>query len=169
MKNWLRKVAAWLWATKERMVLAVMVAVLVSRVYQVVQPPVSPAAGKNFQPPGSDESRLRERPGVPPRTPSPPSSGNWTNLWLTNPFTYVSPGDSSRRVIVEGREIDLELLSIQQIPDGSYRVQIRSPSRRAWYSEGDPFESYELVSIDPDTECIVIFAEEIGKPVEICK
>ncbi len=53
--------------------------------------------------------------------------------------------------------------------DGTWRVRIRSASRRGWYSEGDAFESYQLLSIDPETGCIVVFSEKIGRREEICK
>lgn len=176
MKNWLRKIAAWLWATKERIVLAVVVIVACVRVYPLLPLPdvypfqkPSPTDEKNFRPPGDQLPADVETPGVPPRMPAPPDFENWTNLWRTNPFTYVSPG-AGRRVVVEGREIDLELLNIQKHPDGSYRVQIRSANRKkGWYKEGDPFESYELLTIEADTECIWVFAEEIGRRVQICK
>ncbi len=57
----------------------------------------------------------------------------------------------------------------QETSQGIWRVSIRSASRRGWYSEGDAFESYELLSIDPELECIVVFAEELERREEICK
>ena len=150
------------------MVLAIMVSFLCFRVYQVVQPPQTKEAEKNFQPPGNELPLDVETPGVPPRTPGLPDSENWTNLWRSTPFYYLPPGASSRRTTEGEPEIDLELLNIQPMADGSYRARIRSANRKGWYSEGEAFEAYELVSIDPDTGCIVVFAEEIESRVEIC-
>ena len=150
------------------MVLAIMVSFLCFRVYQVVQPPQTQETEKNFQPPGNELPLDVETPGVPPRTPGLPDSENWTNLWRSNPF-YYPPGGSRSKPTDGEQDIDLELLNIQLMADGSYRARIRSANRKGWYSEGEGFEAYELVSIDPDAECIVVFAEEIERPVEICK
>lgn len=149
------------------MVLAIMVSFLCFRVYQVVQPPQTQETEKNFQPPGNELPLDVETPGVPPRTPGLPDSENWTNLWRSNPF-YYPPGGSRSKPTDGEPEIDLKLLNIQQMFDGTYRARIRSASRKGWYSEGDGFEAYELVSIDPDTDCIVVFAEEFESRVEIC-
>lgn len=167
--NRLRKIARWLWVSKERMVLAVMVIFLCFRVYQVVQPPPPPTGNKIFQPPRGQLPPEVETPGTPPRIPDDPNPGNWTDLWLNNPFIYVSPGDSRRRSGNSDQVLYLEVLSFQEVSDGNWRVRIRSASRRGWYSEGDAFETYELLSIDPDNECIVVFAEELGRREEICK
>ena len=151
------------------MVLAIMVIFLCFRVYQVVQPPPPPPGDKVFQPPRSEFPPDVETPGIPPRMPGNPSPGNWTDLWRNNPFIYVPPGVSRRGNGDSSQVLELEVLSFQEASPGSWRVRIRSASRRGWYSEGDAFEAYELLSIDPDTECIVIFAEELERRVEICK
>lgn len=150
------------------MVLAIMVIFLCFRVYQVVQPPLPPPGGV-FQPPRNQLPPDVETPGSPPRLPGNPTPGNWADLWRNNPFIYVSPGDSNRPNGNSDQALDLEVLNFQEVSDGIWRVRIRSASDRRWYSEGDAFEAYELLSIDPDTECIVVFSEELGRPEEICK
>ncbi len=151
------------------MVLAIMVIFLCFRVYQVVQPPPPPTGSKVFQPPRNELPPDVETPGTPPRMPGNPSPGNWADLWLNNPFFYASAGGSAGPAGNLDQVLDLEVLNFQETSDGNWRVRIRSASRRGWYSEGDAFEAYELLSIDPDTECIVVFAEELARRQEICK
>ena len=150
------------------MVLAVMVIFLCFRVYQVVQPQPQPP-GSNFQPPRGELPPDVETPGIPPRMPVNPNPGNWTNLWVNNPFIYVPPGVSRPGNGNAGQALNLEVLSFQEVSVGIWRVRIRSASRRGWYSEGDAFETYEILSIDGETKCIVVYAEELEGRREICK
>ena len=68
-----------------------------------------------------------------------------------------------------GQTLNLKVLSFQEVSNGIWRVRIRSASRRGWYSEGDAFETYEILSIDGETKCIVVYAEELEGRREICK
>ncbi len=149
------------------MVLAIMVIFLCFRVYQVVQPPQEGPGGV-FQPPRNELPTEVETPGTPPRVPGIPSPGNWADLWRNHPFLYVSPGDVTRGNGNSDQTLDLEVLNFQETSDGNWRVRIQSASRRGWYSEGDAFEAYELLSIDAETECIVVFSEELARREEIC-
>lgn len=148
--------------------LAIMVIILCYRVYQVVHPPPATDGGDSFRFPGDMLPADVETPGMPPPVPGPPDSENWTTLWRANPFIYVKPGRG--RTVKPGEpDVDLKLLNIQQSADGSYIAWIRSPGRKGWYKEGEAFESYELMTIDADVECVWVFAEEVGRNVEICK
>lgn len=149
------------------MVLAIMVIFLCFRVYQIIQPP-PPDESRTFQPPRSALADDEDTPGTPPRTPESPPPEDWRGLWTRPPFLYVRPGETRGGPDTGGDDIDLQLLNIQEVADGSYKVQIRSASRSGWYSEGDAFEAYELLSIDPDTECCIVFSEEYGRRVPIC-
>ncbi len=151
------------------MVLGVMVIVLCFRVYQVLYPPPD-IAGDIFLPPGNSLPLDVKTPGTPPRIPPNIEPENYTLLWMRNPFTWVEPG--KRRLSTDGsiQDIDLELVNLQQVSDGSWKVQIRSAANtKKWYSEGARFESYQLLSIDPDAECVTVFAEEVQRRTEICK
>ena len=168
--NKLRKIAGWFWIGKERMVLAVMVVVLCFRVYQVLYPPPPETGGANFQPPGNSLPLDVKTPGIPPRIPPNMEPENYTLLWMRSPFTWVEPGTRRRTPDGSIQEVDLELLNLQQVSDGSWRVQIRSAANtKKWYAEGARFESYQLLAIDPDTECVTVFAEEVQRRAEICK
>lgn len=149
------------------MVLAVMVIFLCFRVYQIIQPD-EPDSGATFSPPRGELSDSVDTPGRPPQIPVSDPPQSWRGLWTRPPFIYVRPGDSGGSSEAGDDQVDLELLNLQPASDGSYRVRIRSASRRGWYSEGDAFEAYEILSIDPDTNCVEIYAEELGKRVEIC-
>ena len=150
------------------MVLAIMVIFLCWRVYQVVNPSEG-AAPEDFSPPRSELSEDIETPGRPPDVPPPPPRDDWSMLWRRPPFFWVQPGTGPRtRSGPDDDAIDLELLSIQQRPDGEYTARIRTSSSRKWYREGDPFEAYTLLSIDPDGPCVVIFAENVSKSLEFC-
>jgi len=166
--NKFRKIARWFWLSKERMVLGVMVIVLCFRVYQVLYPPPD-IAGDIFLPPGNSLPLDVKTPGTPPRIPPNIEPENYTLLWMRNPFIWVEPG--KRRLLTDGsiQEVDLELLRLQAVGDG-WTVQIRSAANtKKWYREGDRFESYQLLSIDPDAECVTVFAEEVQRRTEICK
>lgn len=151
------------------MVLAVMVVFLCFRVYQVVQPSPPPTGTKNFRPPRSELPPDVETPGTPPRMPINPNPGNWASLWVNDPFFYERPGVSTRRNGDSGPGLDLEVVGFQEVITGEWKVRIRSGTDRHWYSEGDAFQAYELLSIDPDLKCVVVFAEELGHSIEICE
>ncbi len=148
--------------------LAIMVVILCYRVYQVVNPPEDVDPKDDFRLPGDMLPADVETPGIPPQIPGLPDSENWTILWRKNPFIWVEPGTRGP-ITDEGEEIDLRLLNIQETADGSYIAQIKSPTRRGWYKEGAPFESYEVITIEADEECVWVFAEEVGRNVRICK
>jgi Ca-activated chloride channel family protein len=79
---------------------------------------------------------------------------------------------TARPLIEEGfaapQSIDLVLRQIREKGDGSHLAQIRTPSRTAWYATGESFESYTLTSINPQTACVTIFAENLQKTIEVC-
>ena len=61
------------------MVLAVMVAFLIFRVYQVVRPePGGEGATKNYIRPGLELSPDANPPGMPPPPPPPPPTEDWS-------------------------------------------------------------------------------------------
>lgn len=55
-------------------------------------------------------------------------------------------------------ETELYLLNIV-VSGGRYRVQIETESSSKWYSEGDAFENYEILSVDPEEGTCEIFDE----------
>ncbi len=101
------------------------------------------------------------RPPAPPPNPLPPAPIPFQPLVNDNPFTATTattdgrPGDERRP--------DLRLLAIREWgTSGIYRANILTRTR-GWYEEGEQFETYELVSIDPEAGTVEIFSEQHGR------
>ena len=103
---------------------------------------------------------LPDPPPIPNDKPVPPVA----TLARNNPFVYV-PGGGSRTQNVQ--ETGLTLLRIQDTSAG-LRAQIQSKTARKWYSEGESFETFELLSIDPEEGCCWVFAENLNTREKIC-
>jgi hypothetical protein len=145
------------------MVLAVMVGFLMYRVYQVVNPIVGPEA-RLPSPPRSNIGDDVDRPGLPPPPPPPPRTDDWSRLWRFNPFEFRQPR-ASRTTDGENPAdvLEIRLLRITPSGGGKFRAQIATPGRTAFYEEGQSFESYELLEIDPDAGTVTIFSEGLQK------
>ena len=165
--NRLRKIAGWIWRNKERMVLAVVVGILVFRVYQVVQPTT-----------GTDDEATIPRPPSSSAPSAPPLSPNIvvqekpeprTALLVRNPFVWQAQGGPSTVVDAGSGKPALVLLRTQVRPDGTPEAQIRSGPSRKWYDVGSKFESYELTDIDVANQKIKIYSEEMRKEYEYTK
>ncbi len=65
-------------------------------------------------------------------------------------------------------DLDLTLLRIREAGSGRYLAQIETNKRTGWYREGDAFESFQLVRIDPVRNCVRVFSESLGRSVEMC-
>lgn len=149
------------------MVLAVMVVFLCFRVYQVVKPEED-KTGKIFRRAGNDLPPDVEKPGQPDLIADINYEERYDSLYTRNMMTYnpsgIRPGQETEGEV----QVDLTVLSINEVSNGVFRAQIRTSQSRKWYSEGDAFESYELLSIDASTLCCDIFAENIGRRVTLC-
>lgn len=161
----LRKITSWCWQTKERIVLAVMVILLGYRVYSLVY------TGENDDPefmPISPGAQYQGETIIPPPTPLPYDMDPVTRL-IRNPlFNYTPPrGGKSSGDSGAGEEGEIRVLRI--VPYGDhYRAQITTGAARKLFSEGEKFESYQLMSIDADTECCEIYSESLSKLIEVC-
>ena len=168
--NKIRKILRWVWLSKERMVLAVMVCFLCYRVYRVVNPVPDEVSDGLYPPPGSTVPNDVETPGTPPPVPPLPLIDPLIERELVrrDPFVWVSPGERGSSVGGDDIDISLKVLRIQEPSPGRFRAQIQTASTKKWFSEGDPFETYVLESIDPDAGCCVIYAESLEKRIERC-
>ena len=69
----------------------------------------------------------------------------------------------------DGSELQIELIRIANTDRKGWRAYIRTGGRRkGWYSVGEKFETFELMSIDEDTKCIDIYAENIREKKTYC-
>jgi len=161
----LRKIGFWLWFQKERIILAVIVGILVYRVYMVANPPAPPEEAPLVPPKTKiDESVPPEvRPPVP--QPKPPGSvpGNYAMLFRKNPFWYYGgtqqAGGSSE---VTPESLGIALLDLKQV-NGRWRAQLRTRSTTKWYDEGEQFEEFELQSISPEERSVTVYAVRHAK------
>lgn len=157
-----RKIGLWLWQNKERLVLGLLVVVLSYRVYKVVseqpEPPKLPdrPAGSDFQAP--------ELPKAPPQ----PVPENYSSLHSRNPFWYYSnppTGGDSQAGATEEEEI--HLLGIQALPRGrGYTAQIRTKAAK-WYREGEEFESFKVLKIDPKSQEVEVYSGKSGNTITL--
>lgn len=100
------------------------------------------------------------RPPMPPANPLPPAPVPYNALVKDNPFAATSTGSSGPTGAEE--RPPLALLAIREWGDGTYRAQIYTRTRK-WYEEGEQFETYQLISINPEEKTVEIFSEQHGR------
>lgn len=152
------------------MVLAVMVCFLIFRVYQVVRPVGDGGLANNAPiPPASQVPESVDTPGLPPPQPPIDTGEDWSRLWRFPLFVYRQPRDVTAGPQNSGeQEINVELKLIREARPGQYLAQIQTASRTGWYSEGEAFEAFELLEIDPDAGCVVIYSEQLQQNRTLC-
>ena len=149
------------------MVLAVMVAILVFRVYQVLNPPPI-ITGPTFQIPGNDPPE-GIGPGIPPPPPAPELTDDWSRLWRRPIHTWHAQrgrgntGDNRN----EQERLDISVVDLREA-GGIWRARIRTQSRTSWKDVGEQFEQYTLMAIDSERKCVTIFSDRDQKNIEIC-
>jgi hypothetical protein len=169
MVTQLRKIGTWIWLNKERMFLAALVVVLCYRVYLVVYPP-APEADVRITMPRNPQNVAPEElseitPGTPPAAPPPFIRETWRSLYVRNPFTYYAAEGGGETAGAE--ELNISLLDIQILPNGKERARIRTSSTVKWYTEGEKFEQFELLEIDPDAQTAVVYSEQLAKRLDL--
>jgi hypothetical protein len=152
----LRKFGMWLWQNKERMVLVFLVAVLAFRVYKVMTAQTELPA---------DPKRPIDGPA--PETPIPPdpvqdsSTESYQSLSQRNPFWYYGARPEITGNEGAEEEENIRLLNIQRSPDNQYVAQIQTQVTK-WYREGEEFESYQLMRIDPENQQVEVYSGKSG-------
>lgn len=141
------------------MVLASLVLVLMYQVYKVKFAPVEVSEdGVQFVPPrGTVTDSKVEEPPPPPPDPDRPDT---KRLARSNPFSANGLGTGAGAGDEDAMP-DLELLRIMPWTGGTYVAEIRTQTDRPKrYGVGDQFESYQIISIDPNANEVVIYSEE---------
>ncbi|NIA16366.1 MAG: hypothetical protein GWP08_20085 [Nitrospiraceae bacterium] len=155
--NKLRNLGIKIWYNKERIVLVVLIGVLCLNVYRLLNPPKEPPEKRHTHPRGGpvelDPLDMPEPPKIPPLK-------SWNSIYTPSPFWYQTSGDGDSQS-KDNPAADIKLLKIAKVRD-KYRAQIQTRSLKGWYNEGDPFESYELISIDPDNGTCEVRSEGAG-------
>ncbi len=152
----LRKLGERLWYSKERLVFVSLVAVLIWNVYKVATAAEEPDETKAVRIIKTTDDLEPVRAPLPP---PPPPINDWKSIYTPNPFWYT-PG-AGTVAQDQKKQVDIKLLSIQPGRDG-YRVRLQSGNNRAWHSVGGAFESYEVISIDPDAGTCQVRSEGDG-------
>jgi len=149
------------------MVLAVMVAILVFRVYQVLNPPPI-TTGPNFRIPDNSPPE-GIGPGLPPPPPPPEPTDNWSLLWRRIIWRWDAQqgGAGAGGGQAEAERLDITLVDLRDV-NGAWRARIRTQSRTSWYEAGEAFEQYTLMEIDSDRRCVTIFSDREQRNVELC-
>jgi len=170
MVDKLRKAGLWIWLNKERMILLIMVGLLCRQVYAVVYPPAPEVADNLPLPKNPDPEAQPGEPGALPPEIDPPkaqpisglrSPGEYANLDRSNPFWYYSTqaegGGAS-----DADTLNIQLLDIR-VAGTKVRARLKTNATTKWYDEGDKFEEYQLLDIDPDARTVEIYSEADGK------
>lgn len=147
------------WRYKERLVLVVLLGFLAFRIYELFVP-------KELEAAQTSTSGTREAPQPPPNNPPLDAPGQFAGLYRSNAFTYFSDAPSDG----EGptaREAGIELVKLQEMPDGRWRAQLKTTVTRKWYYEGDPFEEFKLESINPEDQTVVVYAERFARTITL--
>jgi len=169
MVDKLRKAGLWIWLNKERMILLVMVGLLCRQVYAVVYPPAPEVADNLPLPRNPDPEDLP--PEIDPPAAQPiaglRSPGEYANLDRSNPFWYYST-QAEGGAATDSDAIDIQLLDIR-VAGTKVRAQLQTKATKKWYDEGDKFEEFQLLDIDPDAGTVEIFSEGQGRQVTLQK
>lgn len=162
MGDKIRKLGRWFWHFKERLILAVMVVFLGSRVYEVFK---EQEVDTTFiSPPGQlSEYKIQDMeaanqlpPFPPPPPPTPFPYGQFTALVDQNPFYYHATAQTGGRD--ESQQWDLDILRIAEPTPGKVRVRVRHGTVTAWYDEGESFAEYELQAVDVPSKTVTIYS-----------
>jgi hypothetical protein len=160
----LRKTGLWLFHNKERMFLFIMVGILCYRIYVVVIPEPPEQAPAVTAP--SENVPAGTMPPVPEMRPPMDVPGNYTQLYNSNPFWYHAGKANQDKGEISAADLGITLLDIKKVGD-RWRAQLRTTSEKDWYDEGEPFEEYELVRINPEQKTVIINAKRYRKRVTL--
>lgn len=106
----------------------------------------------------------------PPPRPVMERADDYRPLVRQNPFTIWSAMlEDSGTKDAEGDSIDVTLNNIVKWSDGAYRAELTTKvtGKSKRYKEGEPFESYKLMSIDPKNKSVTIYSSAHDKTFEL--
>ena len=158
-----RKILEWVWYNKERMVLAVMVAILCWHVYKVVYPPKEEPQVEHRLPSGA----VPDRPLSDVLPPPARQSTSWDLVYTPNPFWYLSAQKETGKTSEGPTDAGISLLRIRKVGGDKYKAQLRTANTTRWYEQGEAFESFELLRIDPEAGTCEVRSERLGRVIKL--
>ena len=157
-----RKLAERVWYNKERIVFVIMLGVLCWHVYRVRYPAEVPP-----ETPYSEPSRVQETDAMAQSAGLPPRQmADWVGIYTPNPFWYFSGLAAAANQPKEVVDAGIKLLRIKQVKD-KYRAQLQTESSTKWYDEGESFESFEILKIDPEAGTCQVRSERLGRVITL--
>ncbi len=164
--NFLRKIGKWCWDKKERMILVLMLAFLGYRIYTVINIAESDTS-MTFRSPSTNPDNVQGY-GEPPRMLKSTDTADIAPLVRRSPFIYESPGKSSGgNETLNDEDSRLQVIRILERSDGNHKAQISTGGKKTLLSEGDQFESYQLVSINIEDQSCIIYSENSAKEIVV--
>jgi hypothetical protein len=143
------------------MVLAVVVGILVFRVYQVLRPATGMDPGRDIPRPPSSTPPPTPPVAANPITQEKPESR--AALLARHPFVWQALGNQSDASGADSDAPQLEIRRFGKTPDGRSQAQIKSRASTKWYTVGSKFESYEITDIDVDAKTVKVYSENSQK------
>lgn len=168
----IKKIARWLAGNIARVIFAVMVVFLCWRVYKVIQPPEEVATPnhtlpRTALPEDPDELKALGFPGAPPEVPPAFRSENWNALSGSNPFWYYGTKATEDPSAQKAENVQIFLTRISKGKGGVLQAQLRTQSLTKWYSEGESFESFQLLRINPEQKTCEVYSEGLRKTITL--
>lgn len=158
----IRKLVDALWYNKERLVLGVMVCILLWHVYGIFNPPPEPEQAALKEPNEQNIPAVLEKIALMPEWPADRPVAAWEGIYTPNPFWALSGGMSTTSR-TSSTAADITLLQIQRGQGSRYRAQLKTATLTAWYNEGESFESFQLMKINPESNTVEVMSNRLGK------
>lgn len=161
--NKLRKLGTWLWRSKERMLLAVVVVILCYQVWTLLhwEPlVVDPIPEPRREPPADWPG-----PPKPVITPVPPVRPSYEALVLNNPFTVYGSTEPADEKKPERPDLGVQLVAIRPWKNNEVRAEIAVRGKRVRIKEGDSIDqvNLRLDKIDAENQSVVLSSDEYGR------
>ena len=159
--NKIRKLAETIWYNKERIVLGVMVCILLWHVYSIFNPPQETEPKKWQVPKVENIPEVLKKIAAAPEPPEDRAVTQWEGIYTPNPFWALSAQSTVASKTVNAAA-DISLLQIQQGRGGKWRARLKTNVVR-WYDEGESFQSFQLIKINPEDNSVEVRSDRLGK------
>ena len=157
----IRKLAEAIWCNKERIVFGVMVCILVWHVYSIFNPPPEEKPKEFVVPRVENIADAVKDIAASPDPPEERPVAQWEGIYTPNPFWALS-AQTSVTSRTANAPADISLIQIQEGRGGKWRARLKT-NVMGWYDEGDSFESFQLLKINPEDRSVEVHSDRLGK------